>query len=213
MKKQFKFYRYNKRWYIDLPSYPGMQAELEMVAGADRMLDILSNFKDEIVLVISTEEFEGAEMLRFVKLNIDEEGGAFYMMDKHNGNDLNLEIWLCPVTKFVFNSYPKAIFLKPALNQDVVLAPFNKTQVKNLNAYQKEGKFHPFTCGGQPTPLPEGTTNQKGEDVSGQLENSRRNCPDEGLLIATPQGWVCPCGKYTQDWAHGFMAKPAQVEQ
>ena len=26
------------------------------------------------------------------------------------------------------------------------------------------------------------------------------------VLIATPDGWICPSCDYTQDWAHGFMA-------
>ena len=29
---------------------------------------------------------------------------------------------------------------------------------------------------------------------------------NEGILIASTQGWVCPCGEYKQDWAHDFMA-------
>jgi len=33
---------------------------------------------------------------------------------------------------------------------------------------------------------------------------------NEGLLVATTEGWVCPCGEYKQDWAHEFMANPPQ---
>jgi hypothetical protein len=29
----------------------------------------------------------------------------------------------------------------------------------------------------------------------------------EGVLVATPECWVCPYCDYTQDWAHEFMAK------
>lgn len=58
---------------------------------------------------------------------------------------------------------------------------------------------HPYTCGGS------GQINEckrqlaydkrfKGEQVEFTNDN-------EGVLIATEQGWVCPCGKYTQDWA------------
>lgn len=92
------------------------------------------------------------------------------------------------------------------LNTTVIRAPFTEEQVRNLKAFQESNRFHPYTCGGQPTPLPPGTISHKGDDVSGQLENSRENCPNEGILIPTTEGWVCPCGQYTQDYAAAYMA-------
>jgi hypothetical protein len=60
-------------------------------------------------------------------------------------------------------------------------------QVATLNANQKAGQFHPFTCGGS-------------SEVPGCRE----------VLVATPNGWVCPDPRctYTQGWAHGFMMEP-----
>jgi len=78
-----------------------------------------------------------------------------------------------------------------------ITAPFTKEQVEKLNKYQKEGKFHPFTCTGQLI---------EQEDEKGKFtEKSRSVCENEGILIATEEGWVCPCGQYKQDWAHSFM--------
>lgn len=54
------------------------------------------------------------------------------------------------------------------------------SEVSELNARQKDGRFHPYTC--------------PGDKVS---------CKDQRDLIATPNGWVCQCGEYTQGWAHG----------
>ena len=57
---------------------------------------------------------------------------------------------------------------------------FTEDQVESINAYQRCGVWHPFTCG--------------------------NHCG--ATLIATTEGFICPtegCG-YTQDWAHGFMA-------
>ncbi len=65
-----------------------------------------------------------------------------------------------------------------------ITAPFTEEQVERLNKYQNERRFHPFTCCSY---------------------GCKRE--DEGILIATKDGWVCPCGKYKQDWAHDFMAK------
>lgn len=64
-------------------------------------------------------------------------------------------------------------------------APFTPEQVESLNAFQESRVMHPFTCG------------------------YRDEHPDdEGVLFATPEGWVCTvlgC-TYRQTWAHSFMA-------
>ena len=56
-------------------------------------------------------------------------------------------------------------------------APFTKEQVEKLNAYQAEGRMHPFTC----------------------------VCSGSPPLVATEEGWICNQCDYTQDWAHDFM--------
>lgn len=79
-----------------------------------------------------------------------------------------------------------------------ITAPFTIEQVEQLNQYQKNGKFHPFTCC-SPEDIPEcNRANKSGQTFEEQ----------QGILIATTNGWICPCGKYTQDWAHKSMAEP-----
>lgn len=73
----------------------------------------------------------------------------------------------------------------------VITAPFTKDQIEKLNEWQKSGRFHPFTCC-SPRDIP---------------ECQRRSRLNDGELIPTENGWVCPCGKFTQNWAHDFMAK------
>lgn len=68
-------------------------------------------------------------------------------------------------------------------------APFTEEQVDKLNKRQKEGRYHPYTCSRLPE---ECEVHTRGDDFS-----------KDGVLKATSKGWVCPCGKYTQDWAHG----------
>jgi hypothetical protein len=65
-----------------------------------------------------------------------------------------------------------------------VYAPFSLDQIEALNAFQKLGYFHPFTCG------------------------NRNDHVSNSTLVASEKGWSCPhreCG-YTQDWAFEFMA-------
>lgn len=67
----------------------------------------------------------------------------------------------------------------------LVRAPWTDQQVDALNAYQRLGRFHPYTCG---------------NDHLG----SNRN------LVATVGGWICPHCDYRQNWAHPFMLLPTQ---
>lgn len=66
-------------------------------------------------------------------------------------------------------------------------APFTEAQVRSLNDYQVSGVMHPFTCG----PC---------RDRLGIREGNDR------LLVATPEGWICPTCDYTQDWCWAWMA-------
>lgn len=73
-------------------------------------------------------------------------------------------------------------------------APFNDDQIDKLNQFQSKGFFHPFTCGCG-----------FGLDAEQKSKCERLNGTGEGVLIATKDGWICPCGEYTQKWTHNFM--------
>jgi hypothetical protein len=62
-----------------------------------------------------------------------------------------------------------------------VRAPWTDDQAASLNAFQRSGMLHPFTCAAE-------------------------GCRE--VLAASPSWWACPeagCG-YVQDWAHPGMA-------
>lgn len=66
---------------------------------------------------------------------------------------------------------------------------FTEEQVKHLNEQQQSGKVHPYTC-----------------------DRRSMNCcqvrvnEGDGILLATTDGWICPCGNYRQNWAHSTNA-------
>jgi hypothetical protein len=76
-----------------------------------------------------------------------------------------------------------------------ITAPWTLQQVDALNGYQRAGRFHPFTCGGD-----------RG-DYNHVLYSVQHGESETGLLVATTQGWICPACSYTQNWAHEFMAR------
>lgn len=68
---------------------------------------------------------------------------------------------------------------------------FTPDEVVNLDAYQRQGHFHPFTC----------PNRDRDHRVMGG---------DLGALIPTVRGWICPFCDFTQNWAHDFMTQQQQ---
>lgn len=68
----------------------------------------------------------------------------------------------------------------------MIKAPFTPEQVEALNNWQKAGIYHPYICGNE------------------------QCCQD---LIATEQGWTCPCCDYKQNWAHNVAVKSSTQEE
>lgn len=107
-----KFYKENDgRWYIDLPEWTGSKADLEMVCGADTLLDKLSHQGKEVVCKVSEIPVENFELLEFIREAQEWQNGAFYRIRSICGENFNLQVWLCNVTRFVFGYFPRKIYL------------------------------------------------------------------------------------------------------
>lgn len=115
--RNYRFYKLEKRWYIDFPEWKGDLWELEMVEGADKMLDkIAGPGRREVFLTMSLKPFthdeDGMGSYPLVKIkDTPEIGGARYLLKEWYGEELNLEMWLCHVTEFVFGSLPEIIYI------------------------------------------------------------------------------------------------------
>ena len=113
--RTFKFYKTEVgRWYVDIPDWEGSVDDLEMVAGADLFIEILSDGEQTVNVTLSTVEFEGADILEFQTLgdlrSWELGEGAWYKLISYMGIDYELKMWLCDVTKFVFDGFPKNIY-------------------------------------------------------------------------------------------------------
>lgn len=83
-----------------------------------------------------------------------------------------------------------------------VRAPWTPDQVVALKRWQERGDVHEFTCPGpdcRPARAREGA-----DEAGGDMVIAPAPCPSRNL-IPTPDGWVCACGRYRQDWAYAFM--------
>ena len=67
----YRFYKNEAGWFIDHPAYiqqGGTVADLEMVDGADTMLDIIAAGGNDVHLTISKEPFEGGHFDSYRKM-------------------------------------------------------------------------------------------------------------------------------------------------
>ena len=99
-RSNFRFYRDELRWYVDLPEWTGSHDDLEMIEGADVLLNILSNDHYEVEVKFADEPFEGCHTLTLLE-------NGYYTNNAWHGPST---IWLCHVTEFVFGKYPKFIY-------------------------------------------------------------------------------------------------------
>lgn len=118
--KQHRFVKEDGGWFIDLPEYleqGGSKADLAMVSGADTMLDIIAGNKEEVILQIDTEPFNHADELTLTEICDPILGGGYYHMKKFEGKEVDQNMWLCDVTKFVFGDMPPRIYVKRITTQ------------------------------------------------------------------------------------------------
>lgn len=119
-KENFTFIKdEEENWLIDLPEYiqfGGSKEDLYMIAGADTFLDLISNGSKEVKMKISQKDFQSAKQLHLIELGRIEGPecgtGAWYHLNQYDGLEVddNFKIWLCPVTKWIFDNYPYTIY-------------------------------------------------------------------------------------------------------
>lgn len=103
----------NGKWYIDLPGWEGTKAELEMVEGADTMLDYVGKGASPVELILAEQSFDGCNSLTLIHdYSKEVGGGGIYLLSDYEGEALNQEMWLCEVTEWVFGKLPLVIYFK-----------------------------------------------------------------------------------------------------
>lgn len=96
-----------KHWYVVFPDYVGEQEDLEMVEGADEMIDTLSIDMKTLSLEVSEEEPTVGEYFILEMEAHDDEGAFYNVIDcpEYNGT-----IWLCNVTHEFFGDHPEKLY-------------------------------------------------------------------------------------------------------
>lgn len=107
----------NNRWYVDFPNWPLSHDNLEMVAGADDLLDILNNNTNHVSLQVYTKRPKEYNV-ELKKTHSALAEGAFYTVEtplqgwERPNSVRRKQLWLCPVTLTVLGQYPQQIYIK-----------------------------------------------------------------------------------------------------
>ena len=100
---------------MDLPAYleaGGSNENLQMVEGADKMLEEMAGMETTVMLTIAKEKFEGADVL-VLKEKCDRlKGGGYYFLAEFEARVVNITMWFCGVTEFVLGEIPPEIYLR-----------------------------------------------------------------------------------------------------
>ncbi|MFF5384000.1 DUF6717 family protein [Pedobacter suwonensis] len=114
MERTIRFYKNARHeWYADIPEWGGAIEDLQMVEGADELLNWIAASENECKLLMADELIQNAEILALVYAREENlGGGGDYLLEQFRGEFKNHKIWLCGVTEFVFKHLPERIYFK-----------------------------------------------------------------------------------------------------
>ena len=98
------------RWYADIRHWPRLfHANLEMIAGADDLLEALDNGQGYVRMEVDMNPADKRDFFKMVKVSQTNLGATYKVLycDRYNN-----KAWLCNVGKFVMGKHPDAIFAR-----------------------------------------------------------------------------------------------------
>ncbi len=114
IKRDFQFNKNEKgEWWLNLPDWKGDPDDLQMIEGADQWLDVISINPKKITIKMSDQQFDEAENLTLLRIREENlGGGGIYYLETYQAKKVDLKLWLCDVTAFVFDCIPQKIYFK-----------------------------------------------------------------------------------------------------
>ena len=108
-RKSLRFYKQGEEWFADVAGHT--QAQNQMVAGADTLLDAVSKGGSEVKVVLSADLANPDEWMIHLHLVEHDKFGATYRVTRAKADGSSLA-WLCNVTHDVFGGeHPEDIYV------------------------------------------------------------------------------------------------------
>lgn len=99
------------RWYVVLPEWTGDQEDLEMVDGADKLLDNVTQdgFTARMEFYFDEEPAKSDDYVKCDLIDHNDWGGTYKPKPNQFYNDT---FWLCNVTHYVCGEHPEVLWIK-----------------------------------------------------------------------------------------------------
>lgn len=104
---QIRFVKLAEKWFIDIP-WIGDVNDLQMVDGADSLLEMLSENSKEFNCTISTSRLMNRRYIAELEKQNEDDNGANYQA---YSDYIATPVWLCNVTKHLFNEFPETFYI------------------------------------------------------------------------------------------------------
>ncbi len=112
-RRLYHFVKQNGRWFMQLSEGETTdQSDLEMIAGADEILEAMARGRKRVSLEMDRTDFDGADLLELIDFCEAPKGGAHYLLHSYKGRKVYRKLWVCDVILFVFGDLPEKIFIK-----------------------------------------------------------------------------------------------------
>jgi hypothetical protein len=109
MNNVFSFYKTaQNRWFYDWPDYERDHNELEMIDGADTLLEHFAHDSKYVNLIVDTIK-KRSHYDFILKKNTVEAHGCYYTCD-----DLDYHVYLCSVMLLIYEDYPDVLYVTVA---------------------------------------------------------------------------------------------------
>lgn len=113
-KKELRFYKDGGKWYADVPQHS--QAQNQMVAGADALLESVAGGGSEVKTVLSSDVKNPDAWMLWLHILEHDKYGATYRVKAKGRSGFRLA-WLCNVTHTVFGGeHPTDIYIHSITN-------------------------------------------------------------------------------------------------
>lgn len=115
-KRDVRFFKQNHSWYADVPNHT--LAENLMVAGADALIESVSNGNPEVMVSVAWPNYPGKDWLfRLSRTSHNQHGATYDVTPSTDIADSNLPgcfppiAWICNVTHDVLGEHPESIYI------------------------------------------------------------------------------------------------------
>jgi hypothetical protein len=114
----YSFIKKDGNWQLHFSNYTnreGKNGDIELNDGAESILNLLSEGNNQVNLVFDKKPFQDADEIELLQTCEPFLNGGYYLLRSYQGKEINYEMWLSDLTKYVFEETPQKIYFKKRL--------------------------------------------------------------------------------------------------